>query len=214
MNIQSNVNQGLSVASMLMTMNPALRQKAEKRSELKDLGRREKVLSKQYKIAAGTTRDVEPGEKVSEDLKADEFGGSVFTKPPDVELAQTIENQIADIAEQRFDLKPTSETYSEALGAKYGEVPSNLSTEKSQISQFKANLAAAAKKAEDNLKAKQTEKRQGRRNFKDYISSEPTSLGGSVGELDPKIQQFIAQSYSKADKKKIMDRKDKENEQK
>ena len=212
MNIQSNINQGLSVASMLLTMHPALRAKAEKRAELKNLGQREKVLQKQYKTVAGTVKDVEAGEKVPEMLKADEFGGSKFTNPPDVERAEKIEGKLADIAEKRFDIEPTSENYAEALHAEYGGVPSGLSTEKNQISQFKANLAAA--KAQDNLKAKQKEKRQGRRNFKDYIASEPTSLGGSVGELDPKIQKFIAQSYSKAEKKQIMDRKDKENEQK
>lgn len=51
---------------------------------------------------------------------------------------------------------------------------------------------------------------QQRRNFKDYLSQLPTSLGGTVGQLNPQMQKQIASQYSKSQRRTIMDRMDRE----
>ena len=43
-----------------------------------------------------------------------------------------------------------------------------------------------------------------------YLSQMPTSLGGVVGELPKDVQKTIASTYSKSERRSIMDRMDKE----
>ena len=68
--------------------------------------------------------------------------------------------------------------------------------------------------AASSLTTAQEGKRKTRRNFLDYIKDEPTSLGANVGQLDKKLQREIARGYSSAERRRIMDRKDAEREQK
>lgn len=216
MNIQSNINQGLSVASMLITMNPIVRAKAEEKKEIKGLEKQEKALKSQYKQVAGK---VEYGSPMDITERADDLNLSRFTQPPDPGRAAKIEDKLQEVKEKQFELKPSSETYSKALAADYGQFE-GLETETAQVRQFQENLNALAKqqeeerKAQEAMTAKQEERRKGRRKFSDYIADEPTSLGVPFGQLDPKVQQELLKSYSKAERKSIMDRKDAMNEQK
>lgn len=64
----------------------------------------------------------------------------------------------------------------------------------------------AAKKVEEVKEAKKTQ----RRNFMDYLKKQETSLGGTVGDLPPAMQKQIAATYSKSQRKTMMDRMDRE----
>lgn len=56
----------------------------------------------------------------------------------------------------------------------------------------------------------QEAKKNQRRNFMSYLTQQPTSLGGTVGDLPKDMQKQIASQYSKADRRKLMDQMDKE----
>lgn len=64
--------------------------------------------------------------------------------------------------------------------------------------------------AQKQMKQQQEAKKTQRRNFMDYISSMPTSLGGTVGQLPKDMQKQIASTYTKSQRKTMMDRMDKE----
>lgn len=65
---------------------------------------------------------------------------------------------------------------------------------------------------EQTAKVKQVQeaKKRQKRNFMSYLSKQPTSLGGTVGELPKNVQKQIASQYSKTQRKKLMDTMDKE----
>lgn len=64
----------------------------------------------------------------------------------------------------------------------------------------------AKKKVEEVKQAKKTQ----RRNFMDYLKKQETSLGGTVGDLPPAMQKQIASTYTKSQRKTMMDRMDRE----
>lgn len=64
----------------------------------------------------------------------------------------------------------------------------------------------ATKKVEQVKQAKKTQ----RRNFMDYLKKQETSLGGTVGDLPPAMQKQIASTYTKSQRKTMMDRMDRE----
>ena len=65
--------------------------------------------------------------------------------------------------------------------------------------------------AAEKVKQIQEAKTKQRRNFMDYLSKMPTSLGGTVGELPKDVQKTIASTYSKSQRRTLMDRMDREN---
>lgn len=67
----------------------------------------------------------------------------------------------------------------------------------------------ALKKSQEKFQAKQVQRKQ-RRNFLDYIKNEPTNLGVNVGNLSLDLQKQIAKSYSSEERRKIMNKADKE----
>lgn len=73
-----------------------------------------------------------------------------------------------------------------------------------------ARQAEAMQKVENKQKAQKTQKR----NFMEYLGKQPTSLGGTVSQLPPSLQQQIAKQYTSSQRKTMMDKMDKENENK
>lgn len=67
----------------------------------------------------------------------------------------------------------------------------------------------AAAKAQQSVKNAIEAKKIQRRNFMDYLSRQPSSLG-TVGDLDPALQKKIAASYSPSMRKRLMDAADRE----
>lgn len=71
-------------------------------------------------------------------------------------------------------------------------------------------LIAKQEAATEKVKQIQEAKKKQRRNFMTYLSQMPTSLGGVVGELPKDVQKTIASTYSKSERRSLMDRMDKE----
>lgn len=70
-----------------------------------------------------------------------------------------------------------------------------------------AQAAQTAKQSAANaIEAKKTQ----RRNFMEYLKNEPTSLGGTVGQLPPAMQKQVASQYTKSQRRSMMDRMDRE----
>ena len=65
---------------------------------------------------------------------------------------------------------------------------------------------AARKRVEQAQEAKKKQ----RRNFMDYLSKQETSLGGTVGDLPVSMQKQIAKTYTKSQRRTMMDRMDRE----
>lgn len=75
----------------------------------------------------------------------------------------------------------------------------------SQSAQAQASQVAK-KNSANEVVAKKTQKR----NFMEYLKKEPTSLGGTVGQLSPAVQKQLAKQYNPYQRKTLMDRVDKE----
>lgn len=212
MSIQSTINQGISVASLLLTQNPAVQAKAEKRQELKGLAQKESVLKEQYKQASGKSRPTQSGDP--EELQLDTF--ETLTDLPDVERAQKISGELGQVAQSRFEISPSKETYQAALASDFGE-HAGLEKETERVSAFQ-RMVDAQNKADEAVKAAQEQRRSGRRVFTDYMADEPLSIGGesfgTFGQLPKNLQKEAATNYSKKEKTEIMNRKDKEHGQK
>lgn len=192
MSIQSNINQGLSLAALLATQNPSLQEIAKKRSEIASLNKQEKAINAAI-------------ESTGKDIAAKEPYGE----------------QLTEVKKRQFELDPTAESfkaYKETTPtrvATFEADPEEIARERyeselkqQEVNQYLQMYRNAETKAQETLKTKQEEKRKTRRNFLDYMKNEPTSLGGTFGELDPTLQKKIASQYSRAERKKIMDRKD------
>lgn len=87
------------------------------------------------------------------------------------------------------------------------------------VARFKAyklarDVAAqkTANEQAEQLKAAKQQQQKNRRNFmRDYLAQQPTSLGGTVGELPKDVQKTIASQYDRAARRRMMDTMDKEN---
>lgn len=64
--------------------------------------------------------------------------------------------------------------------------------------------------ARKRVKQAQEAKKKQRRNFMDYLSKQETSLGGTVGDLPVSMQKQIAKTYTKSQRRTMMDRMDME----
>ena len=82
---------------------------------------------------------------------------------------------------------------------------------------YKAKVSAANKllekqeQAAEKVKQVQQAKKAQRRNFIAYLGKMETSLGGTVAELPKNVQHEIAKTYTRSQRKTIMDRMDREN---
>lgn len=198
MSIQSNINQIISVAGILASQNPSLREKAARKAEIRDL---ENELSANVGALKEHIKK-DTSSKVTDQTADPEEAQRIITSNWE-ELVSRHE-EIRDTAEKLYKKDPTKERLEVYRNAR------DISAEqRTEFDKFMATF----KKAEESLEIAQEEKRTARRNFMDYLKDEPTSLGGTVGELDEKLQKEIKKQYSSKDRKSMMDRKDKEREQ-
>ena len=169
MSIQATLNQSLSIAGLLISMNPAIKAASEKKQQISALSRRAGTLEKGLEIAKASG--------VKDDLN------------------QELYQKLSETKKEQFMKDPTAESHSA-----YQQVE--------QKRRMSAEEAAA--KAEKAMADAQTEKRKGRRRFAEYLALEPTGYGGTVGQLPKNVQKELAKQYSKAERKKLMDRRDAE----
>ena len=206
MNIQSNVNQLISVAGLLATQSPAYKTAIEKQGKLRSLGKQEKVLNEQLKTLNEAKQGGFDRERIGEELQS--------------------------IAQQRFEIDPSKKTL-ESLravtpikGEPWPADPEEIALERFQeyereqeVEDYFNMYKEASEKAKQATQVKQEEKRNGRRKFADYLAGEEVRFAGAhgqawgnVGDLSKIQQKEIAKTYSKAERKKIMDKGDLKNE--
>lgn len=143
MSIQSTINQGLSVAALLVGQNPAIRAASEKRVKRQELAQREETLLAQYDVASGEKSGI-----------------------PHVALGQRILDDLTQVAEERWDIDPTRENYETILNTNMGLIPGHEAASERYLSgmeverdreEFMSNMkerreaataAAAARQAE------------------------------------------------------------------
>lgn len=208
MSIQGSVNQTLGTVGVLATFSPQLKEHAEKMAENRKIKKEEKALKEQ-------------GEAIASSNSSNRS-----------EVEEDINNRRRELARRKFELNPSAETYSEYAKQVPRKLPpddpEDIHREKMAGVQDEARRAAeynyAYKQSYNNELARldkqqqamdrvgrQSKAKRTQRNFvRDYLSKMPTSLGGTVGDLPENFQKQIASQYSKSQRKKIMDRMDKE----
>jgi hypothetical protein len=188
MSIQSSINQGLSLAALLATQTPEYKAAAEKRSKLKNLDAREKAVEKQTQAIA-FNEELGPEESIP-------FHGA----------------KMADIYEERFNVDPTAETLEKIRGFVDERDHGVEKNHEEQLAEQEAYAAPDQALAKEQAVRRESRKR---RNFKDYMMNEPISLGGAsfatFKDVSPDIQKQILSSYSRGEKTKMMNERDKLN---
>ena len=152
----------------------------ETKQELYKLGKQEHVLSKQSDAA--------------------KLVGKEATDPDLIRNVGEIKEREMELSKKKFQLDPTEENFQAAVKKQQSYRSFNKYEElmmKQQEALDKANGISNAKKAQ-------------KRNFMSYLKEQPTSLGGTVGELPLSIQKQLAKQYSPAQRKQLMDTMDRE----
>lgn len=206
-NFQSSINQTLGTIGALATFSPQLQEHAEKIAENRKIKKGEKALKEQGKAIASSNSSIRP------------------------EVEKDINNRTRELARRKFELNPSAETYSEyakQIPVYLKDDPEDIHMERMAGIPDEARRAAeynhaykeaynqefsrldkmsqAMSRVDRQSEAKKTQ----RRNFLDYIRSMPTSFGGTVGQLPKDMQKQITSTYTKSQRKAIMDRMDKE----
>lgn len=193
--IQQGINQLLSTAGIFARLSPGL----EKKRELKGYETQQGVAKKALDLAE------RPEERA------------------------TIQSDIEGIAEKKFRLDPTEQSYAEYNKERAKGLPVALSESPASPEEIAMERAETILREReiDQLTRQFTDpdsvmqdlagraqqsvaQAQKRRYFMDYLREQPTSFGGTVGELPPKVQRQIAGEYSRKERKALMDRIDKE----
>lgn len=68
----------------------------------------------------------------------------------------------------------------------------------------------AADRARQSAANEMDAKKKQKRSFMEYLKKEPISLGGKVGDLSPAMQKQVASQYTKSQRQRLMDLRDKE----
>lgn len=124
-------------------------------------------------------------------------GGEAIPKSKLGEVVPLTE-QMTEVAKKRFELNPSEKTYKAFRGSKARQ-------------EIYSSMARTMGNSHmQSMGTQQVLQREKRRNFMDYLRSEPTSLGGNVGELPTHLQEQIASQYSRSERKALMDRVDRE----
>lgn len=166
---------------VLATLNPSLAEKQKIKSEIRGLDKREALVDERIQLAsAGPQPDVE---------------GTVAN----LEL-QDANKEKEDILRRRYELNPTKETYSA-----YTKQKSSASGV--PIARLPADEDAQVEAMDRVAKQTQAKKTQIEK-FRKHLAKLPTSLGGTVGDLDPSLQDKIAAQYTESERKALIDRMD------
>ena len=207
-NFQSSINQMLGTAGALATFSPQLQEHAKNMVENRKIKKEEKVLKEQVEAGLSNGNALNP--QVEEDVI----------------------NRSRELARRKFELNPSKETYKEYTmqlpGEPIKEDPEIIHQEEMEsipdLARRNAEYNYAYKQAYgrelSNLEAQQQAmdrmyrqkeaKKALRRNFTEYLAKQPTSLGGTVGDLPPEAQKQIASQYTKSQRRTMMDKMDEE----
>jgi predicted component of type VI protein secretion system len=177
MSIQSNLNQAMSIAGLLYNQSAAGQAKAEARKEqrhFEKLGRKEELLTKAMDTASAEGK---------------------------THIAEELDPELRAVQKERFSINPTEETLGkltsrdpetgwveEASPEEIAQERWETEQKENEVNQYLDMYRQAAQTAQQHLAVRQDEIRNSRMSFLD----EPTSLGGTVKDLDPKLRELIA----------------------
>ena len=116
------------------------------------------------------------------------------------ELSRLAESSLG-IRERQYQLNPTQKNYDAVMTAR-----TRLSSLKENMAFLEERQNQAMKRMSEQAQAKKTQ----RRKFMDYLAKQPTSLGGTVGDLPKPLQKQVASQYTRSQRKEMMDRMDRE----
>lgn len=165
------------------------------------LGKEEKIVGKQLQNVG---KDIEEAKERVEKAKESGDYSSIKGIPEKVkqqreELTRISKDDLG-IKERRYQLDPSQKNYDAVMKARsrqsYFEKKYSLEERQNQ----------AMKRMSEQAQAKKTQ----RRKFMDYLAKQPTSLGGTVGELPKPLQKQVASQYTRSQRKEMMDRMDRE----
>lgn len=195
--IQSSINNILDKAAIAKKLDPKAQLEAQKQAELETLDARESALGERNKALV-------EAQKGRADVDNNEM--RMKLRMSDLDEAKNIGDERFDIAKKRFELSPSKDTYDAYAKSRVA----NKNFNDFYNARKKAYDEGRQQQAMADMQSQAEAKKKLRRNFMDYIGQQPTSLGGTVGELPKDMQKQIASQYSKGDRKRMMDSMDKE----
>lgn len=222
--IQNELNAALGTVAIAAKLSPGLEQAAELRQTDKQI----KALDKKFE---GVNKEIESlQEQASQPKVPKEKMDELIARQQEIQPTQLdlLEEQ-QGLYKKRFNLKPSQETASDYLQSRaafreHSENYDQLQRIQQRINQeggisvpgsteaHLEDVQKQGKKQETANKTSQTvveNKKKQHRNFKEYLAKMPTNLGGTVGDLPPVVQAAIAKQYSAKDRKRMMDKEDK-----
>ena len=121
MSIQANINQTISIASMLATQSSWFQEGTEKSKALKGIKREEKGLALREKAATeNLNKETEAIMKASGGDP--EIAAEFYEQSPYQEVLKDIRSEKADVVERRFAVDPTPEGAQELVKARLQDV--------------------------------------------------------------------------------------------
>lgn len=120
MSIQANINQTISIASMLATQSSWFQTESEKSKALKGIKREEKGLALREKAAVeNLNKDTDAIMKAGADL---DTAAEFYENSPYQEVLKDVRSEKADVAERKFAIDPTPEGAQELVKARLQDI--------------------------------------------------------------------------------------------
>lgn len=120
MSIQANINQTISIASMLATQSSWFQTESEKSKALKGIKREEKGLALREKAATeNLNKETDALMKAGADM---ETAADFYESSPYQEVLKDVRSEKADVAERKFAIDPTPEGAQELVKARLQDV--------------------------------------------------------------------------------------------
>ena len=185
MSIQSNINQGLSIAAFLAQTNPALKAKAEDRAQIKAFEAKQSNLTSAKNIISSEAAALAKKRPRLDESKVK----NLEARAEKAEELAGISKEMITAQKKEFERKPTESGYLEINRLEKG-----LAGEQKKALSLRERAAAIRKRTEEALALAQDEMRD-QKNVLDMLKNEPTSYGVKVGELSPNLQKIIEQAY-------------------
>ena len=187
--IQGSVNNIIGMAAAAKMLDP----RAKDKEELKNLGKQEQVLDQRSGVFLNKAKEIFSTSEEDNPLRQEQIDA---LRQEGLQADQEREK----LLRRRYELDPSLETFDAWEKQRTGNL----------LIQNEYANAAKQREAMDRMGRQTQAKQTQRRNFKDYLAKQPTSLGGTVGDLSPELQKQIASQYSKNERRNMMNRMDRE----
>lgn len=192
MSIQGSINQAINIGTALYTQTPQF----EAKKNIKEAKRKLEGVKTEWKALEEQEKALKGKKRLSEaELK-------YYTE----QLAPQMFKTGQELNKLRASTLPKEKAEEEiAKGLSRG------TEQYKTIGKYTKRLRDLANKRAGDIKEGKAEQK---RSFTNYLAGMETSFGGTVGELSPAAQAAIAKQYSSTERKNIMNKMDKEKENK